>query len=1199
MFSEIFRFELKQQLKSPLFWMIVLVFAALAFAAAGSDSVQIGGGIGNTHRNAPYVVTQWLIAFTLLGMFLITVFVAGAALRDFDNGTAELFFATPLSRTAYLGGRFAAGYMAAICVMIPVAIGLMLGSVMPWVDPARVGATSITAYAYSFGVFVLPNLFFIAAFLFLLATLTRSMLSTYIGVIAFFVLWQVAVVSATNLQHLTVGAYLDPFGASAFNLATRYWSAEDRNTRLPEITGLLLANRAIWIAVGAAMLAAALALFRPDREGLRLWRRRRPAVENATASPPNAGASSPSQMAMPAVTLRTDSGARWIQFLKLAWFDTRGVLSGVAFLVMLAFGLLNLGGDLLLNDGLFGTKAYPVTHLMMEAMDGSYNFLLIIVVSFYAGELVWRDRSARVSEMTDAYSLPDWIPLLSKLCALIAVIVLFLSGGALECMLYQLTRGYTHLEPGLYVANVALYSVSFVLMGTLAIFFQVLANNKFLGYLLTVIFLVCRIALSQLNFDHHLYVYGAAPAAPYSDMNGYGHFLAGHLWFHAYWTCLAIALSVLAALYWPRGTAQSFKERARVAGQRFRGPQRILMAASLLAFVGIGGWIYYNTNVLNRYVPRDLAKERRAGYEKHYRQYKDLPQPRITDVKIDLDIYPHERRVDVRGHYTLVNKTAALINDLHVALPQEMKLVSAQFAAHEVVSADQAAGYTIYRLKQPMAPGTSMNFDFVLQYWSRGFRNSPDDTHVVDNGTFISSDLFPHFGYQETQQLIDRNDRRKYGLGPVPRMAKIDDEKARGNSLLCCDSDWVNFETTVSTEADQIALAPGYLEREWRENGRHYFHYKMDKPILDFFSFQSARYLVKRATWNGVALEVYYDAQHPYNVDRMLEAMQDSLSHYSQVYSPYQFRQMRVLEFPDYERFAQSFANTVPFSESIGFIADLKDPNDIDYVYYVTAHEVAHQWWAHQVIGAQVQGVTMLDESFAQYSALMVQEHKYGAPQMRRFLKYELDQYLRGRGAEVVEEMPLALVENQAYIHYRKGSVVMYALKDYLGEKLVDKTLARFDHDKAFQQPPYTTTTEFMNYLRQDAGAQWSPLLDDMFDKITMFDNRMIEASARKRADGRYDVVLKLHAAKTYMDGVGKETRALIDQPIEIGVFARAPDGKENNEKVLLLERRALRDGDSNITLTVSGEPYEAGIDPYNKLVDRVSADNRMRVTLQ
>ncbi len=1191
-FREIFVFELRQQLRSPLFWMIAFVLGALAFAAVGSDHVQVGGGIGNTHRNAPYAVVEMLAAFTLFGMFLIPMFVAGAALRDFDAGTAELFFATPMSRKAYLGGRFTAGYVASVGMMVVIAIGMLTGVLMPWVDAARVGPTPWDAYAWAFGVIVLPSLFFLSAFLFLLATLTRSMLSTYIGVIGFFVLFLIAGVATTNLEHLTLAALIDPTGEGAFGLATRYWSASERNTRVPEFTGLLLANRAIWIAVGAAMVAAAYGLFRPDREGLRLWKRRS-APADTLAAPVAA------TITLPSVSLRTDAAARWTQFIKLASFDTRGVLGGVAFLVMLAFGLFNLGGALWLGNEMFGTKVYPVTHLLNEAMDSSYTFLLMIVVIFYSGELAWRERSERISEVTDAFPVPDWIPLLSKLFAMASVIVLFLLAGCIECMVYQASRGYTHFEPGLYLANVALTALPFLLLGALSLFLQVMSNNKFLGYLLAVVYLVSRIALSQLDFGHHLYNYASAPAAPYSDMNGYGHFLAGHLWFSAYWLSFATALMVVASLFWARGPVQGWKERVRIARQRFGSPSRALFAASLLVFVGLGGWIFYNTNVLDRYIPSDVARQSQADYEKRYRKYLDVPQPKITDVKVDVDIYPHDRKVDVRGHYVIANKTGKPITDLHVLIPIEMKTVSLKFAPHDVVSEDRVNGYTIYRLKQPMAPGTTMDFDFVLQFWSRGFRNTPDDTHVVDNGTFINNTVFPHFGYDDQRELTDRNDRRKYGLGAPHRMPKIDDAAARQFSLVHRDADWVGFETTVSTVPDQIALAPGYLEKQWTANGRRYFHYKMDKPILDFFSFQSARYAVKRDSWNGVALEVYYDPKHAYNVDRMLQAAKTSLAHYSAVYTPYQFRQLRILEFPGYERFAQSFANTVPFSESIGFIADLRNPEDIDYVFYVTAHEIAHQWWAHQVIGANVQGVTMLDETFAQYSALMVQEKEYGAAKMRKFLKFELDRYLSGRGTEVVEELPLALNENQAYIHYRKGSVVMYSLKDYLGEDVVDRTLARFDREKAFQQPPYTTTTEFLADLREEAGPQWSPLIADLFEKITVFDDRVTEASATKRADGKYDVTLKLHAAKVYMDGLGKETKATFDLPVDIGVFAKAANGKEQDEKVLYLAKRTITDGDSSVTVTVDREPYEAGIDPYNKLVDRVSDDNRMKVDMR
>src|SRR3546814_2939363 len=105
----------------------------------------------------------------------------------------------------------------------------------------------------------------------------------------------------------------------------------------------------------------------------------------------------------------------------------------------------------------------------------------------------------------------------------------------------------------------------------------------------------------------------------------------------------------------------------------------------------------------------------------------------------------------------------------------------------------------------------------------------------------------------------------------------------------------------------------------------------------------------------------------------MIESAKKSLDYYTREFSPYQFRQLRILEFPGYSTFAQAFAGTVPYSESIGFIADLRDEDDIDYVFYVTAHEVAHQWWAHQVVGANVQGATMLrsEEHTSELQSLM------------------------------------------------------------------------------------------------------------------------------------------------------------------------------------------------------------------------------------
>ncbi|MDE2055106.1 MAG: ABC transporter permease subunit [Xanthomonadaceae bacterium] len=1197
MFAEIFGFELRQQLRSPLFWLILAALAALAFAVACTDSVTIGGGIGNIHRNAPSVVVTMLGAFSILGLFLITIFVAGAALRDFTSNTAEMMFATPMSRGAYLGGRFAAGWLVSVLVLVGVAFGFWLGSLMPWLDPARLGPTPWNAYVWALAVIVLPNLFFLGALLFLLATLTRSMLGTYVGVIAFVVLVVVAgqLLGHGNIEHQTAGALLNPFGMGAFDLATRYWTASDNNTRVPVLAGVILGNRAIWIGTGVVLLGMTLVLFKPDREGLRWFHRRR----RSMAPEPTAVAV---PIVLPVVNLRAGFAARLTQFRKLAWFDTISVLKGTAFLVMLLFGLANLTGALAFTGEIYGTSVYPVTHLMAQAMDGSYKWLLLIVLIFYAGELVWRERGARLSEVVDAFPTPDWIPLLAKVTALAVVIVVFLAVGSLYCMGWQVLRGFHDVQPLLYLQYIGFSLLGFLLLGILSLVFQVWANNKFAGYALVIGWLLLMFGLAQLHLTDNLYHFGNAPAAPYSDMNGFGSFWIGTLWFRAYWYCCAIALLVIAALYWVRGNVSGWRARGRVALQRFRTPARAVLALSLAGFVAIGVFLFHNTHRLYRYQTHDRQLRLQAGYEKDYRKYLGVPQPRITGVDVDVAVYPAQRRVDIDGRYTLINKHAKPIDTLLVQLPtldtRDYK-VDLEFSAHTVALADKRQGFHLYKLAKPLAPGASMDFRFKMHVAYRGFANEPTGEQIVHNGTFINSFAFPHFCYDENRQITDNNDRRKYGLGPAQRLSKREDVAAHANNLISCDADWVHFQATVSTSADQIALAPGYLQKEWVQDGRRYFHYVQDTPILDFFSFQSARYEIAREKWHDVNLEIYHDPQHPYNVKRMFKAMQLSLDYYTAHFGPYQFRQLRILEFPDYSSFAESFANTIPFSESIGFIADVRKSADIDYVTYVTAHEIGHQWWAHQAIGADVQGVTMLDESLAQYSALMVMKHLYGPTKMRKFLKYELDRYLSGRGGEEVAEEPLALVENQPYIHYRKASVIFYALQDYLGEDKVNAALRTWLDKVRFQQPPYTDTRELIADLRAQAGPQYQGLITDFFDKITLFDDRMVSAAAKKLPDGKYEVTMRVHAAKYYADGKGKETRAKVDVPIEIGVFAQAKDGAEQDEQPLYLAKVPVKDGDSTITVTVDGKPHEAGIDPFNELVDRVSDDNRAPVTIE
>ena len=1200
MWREFFRFDLKYQLRQPLLWVSGVVFAVMAYFATSSDAVQIGGALGNIHRNAPIVIVRFLGLFSILSMFIVTIFIAGAVLRDSEIGISEMIFATPMKKRDYLFGRFLAGFTACLSIFVLISIGIAMGSFGSSLDPARFGPFSLMSYLYAFAVMVVPNLLFISALLMLLAASTRSILHVYVGVVVLLTLSGVAGGFAKHLDHEWLAALLDPFGMTAVGQMVKYDTIVEANSRLPSLSSYLLVNRLVWLGAAVLLFGATLQLFKPSRAGTgRSWFKRTQKV--ALVEVQQAAVVQP-------ITPTFAASTGLSQAIRILAFDTWSILTSAPFLVMLLLAIGNLLASVIIGQDVLDARQYPVTRLMLRDLAGAYNFMLAIIVTFYGGELVFKERQAKISDVMDALPIPNWAPLVAHCLSLVAVVLCFMSAGIITTMGFQLVRGAVELQPLLYLKGELIEAVPFILLGLLGIAFQVLSNSKFIGYLAVVVVIILPLALTPMHLELRLYRPIDLPTVAYSDLNGYGHFLRGWGWLIAYWSFFVLAALCLSTVFWIRGLVQPFPARVRHAGRALRGPIGLALTVSLAAFVACGAWIYYNTTVLNAYRPSDKMFDLRADYEKTYRKYVDLPQPRIVSVVTTVDMFPAERRVIIHGHYQLTNRQASPIDTLFVqtnALDREKQnarhypTVLSGLPGYKIEVDDNSLGVQILKLDKPLLPGESMPFDFMVTVTHPGFTNDDDPDQYNLNGTFFNNmDTFPQLGYDHQSQLTDRNERRKRGLGEPERFKPLEDVAARGNNELGQDADWVTLDATLSTSDDQIALAPGYLVADWQKDGRHYYHYKLDQPILNYFSFQSSRWQLTKAEWHDVPITVYSSPEHLFNVQHMILAAQKSLDYYTTNFSPYQFKQLRILEFPRYATFAQSFANTIPYSEDIGFITDLRDPEQLDYVYYVTAHEVAHQWWGHQVVSADVQGASMLIESLAQYSALMVMEQQLGRDHMRRFLRHELDGYLRGRGSERVEEEPLARVEEQQYIHYNKGALVFYRLRDEIGEDAVNRALRNFISAYAFKGPPYPTSLDLLKLIRAETPPDKQGIVTDLFEKIVFYDNRVIEATAKPRADGRWDVTMKLHLAKLDVDGHGNETPRGYDEPIEIGIFARADGAKEADEKVLYLQKQTVEGGEPTLHFTVAAKPYDVGVDPYNKLIDRVPGDNRMKVTI-
>lgn len=1216
MWKEISLFELRYQLRQPLFACSALAFFALAVGLASSDvGNAVGDAPGTTFRNAPIVVLRLMPVLSLLGLFVITAFVASAGLRDFERRSEMLFFTKPLGKADYLLGRFAGSMAVSFLVLLVAVAGLATASFAPWQPPERIGAFALAPYGFGLGVIIVPNLLVMGGFFFALAIWSRRLSLTFVCVVFFIGMQDAVELVAERFESRVLGSLLEPSGIVALENLARYWTIEEQQARLPELGGLLLANRLLWLGVAFLVLAISLRRFdftargqRPT--GSRRWWRRAPAASTAVRSIPGVGREDglsrlPRTTTRPRARRRSTPASRWRQLLRQTRIELSEVVAGAPFLTLLAFGLMFVIAYSFVAGMDNGTPSYPLTHLMLEAIQLGVRLTLILMVAFYAGELVFNQRSLKLSEVYDALPVPNGMFLAAKLLALGTVTAAFLLAATVSTIGVQLSKGFFQLELALYAKGLVIIAVPVLLLAVLAIFIQVLTDHKLLGLLLTAIALIVRFALPKLGFEHYLYRYASHPPITYSGINGYGHHLGPFAAFMVYWGFGALILSALTLLLWPRGGETSLG--ARVARIRMRMtmpsvamPVVAMLGVGLVGMATVGGWIFWNTNVRNTYLDRDRIIQRLADYELTYRSYRDAPLPRVTSIYAEVDLYPERRQVEIRGRYRLENQGTSPIRILPITVSPRwvegvlpvyggVSLERIDLPAHRKLVEDESLGFYVLELAEPIAAGDAIDFGFAVRVDHLALANRSNNL-VVANGTFFSDqNFFPFIGYARSNELSDPTEREKRGMPGGARSAELDDVAARERNYL--PADWVQVETIVSTHADQIALAPGNLEREWTDGARRYFHYRTIAPV-NIFAILSGSYAVRRDRWQGIDIEVYFDPDHAVNIDRFVVTAKESLAYMTAEFGPYPHAVLRIVEIPnDHGKIAVAFAGTIAFSESWSFSADLA-AGDLDWLTGVLAHEVAHQWWNHQVIPADVQGATLLGESLAQYSAMMILERMYGRQAVRHFLKFHLDRYLAQRGSERRREMPLYRVENQDYLHYSKASLAFYALEDLVGEASVNRALRAFLQEFGFEGPPYATSRDLLAHLRRELPEEKRYLIEELFETITLFDNRVVEAEYSRQGDDRYVVEVTTSTRKLRDDGHGATTEVAVDDWIDIGVFGEKEIDGRIEETVLVLEKRRVRSAQNTFRFVVDERPVRAGIDPYNKLVDRISDDN-------
>tara|TARA_R110002033_G_scaffold169897_3_gene211385 strand:- start:178261 stop:181866 length:3606 start_codon:yes stop_codon:yes gene_type:complete len=1194
--KEIFLFELKYRLRRPATYIyIALMFIIPLLLAYFSDSITA------QYTNSPNAIVGVLGGMSIIGLFFYAAVMGVAVYRDEDHKTAQTYFTFPVSEKNYILGRFFGSFTVVTFMNIAAVIGTMMGfgigALLDRPDYGTYTSFNFLSYFLPFVYLLCFNAFFIGSLFFGLMTFFKRMSILYLGGIVILILTIASGQLLASLDTEWLSVYVDPFGETAHGYLTKYWSIDELNNNQLSLTGKFALNRLLWL--GVAFVIFFVTLFKFSYKGFLNSSKKKATKEDKGEYVPSTLVST--------ITQVFNTKARRENLLSLSKIEFLSIVKETVFVILIVIGIVVAGFITYQSNQVYGTPSLPLTRYMVSQISNGISLFSVIILVIYAGEAVHRTRKNKTFEFYDALPVSNSTLYLSKIISLIGVAVVLTLLNIVVGVLYQTFNGYFNYELGMYFTyNFTKIFPSYIMTLLLAFFIHVLVNNKFLGHFIVIVIYIGLPLLLTLAFktSNPLVIFGGTPDSFLSDLNGFGHYMVGEFWLNLYWILLTCILAAIGMIFWNRGFFSSAKERLRIAKQRLTGKTIAYTLLFILAFVSVGAYSYYNLKVLNQLEDGNFSEKLNADAEKKYGNYIDKPHLQVIDLKAFIDIFPEDRRIAAKGEFQVTNKFDVPIDTLlmEIKFPiADTKITKVFYNGTELKPflKDRAYRLFIYKLPTALQPKDTASLVIETKVTTHGF-TMDRETAVLSNGTFFTDAIFPSFHYERV--LSDNGVRKKYGLKELDFLyPQRTDSTALKKNLFNEDGDYMNFEATLSTSKGQTAIAPGVLTKKWEENGREYYNYKLEDKSDYFFSFVSAAYDVENDSWTApsgkkVNIEIYHSPKHKKNLEYFIKGIKIALDYNSKNFYEYPYSVIRVIEFPAHTNYAQSFATAIPYSEDFGFIADFSKAESYNYAFRVTSHEVAHQWWGHIVTPSKTSGANIISETLAEYASLMTMKQEYGENGIKSFLKNSLDKYLRGRQFSFKPERSLIDVETGQYIWYEKGSMIMYDLQDVMGENVVNTGLRNFLEEFKYNEKGfYPTSEDLYKALYAVTPDSLKYKVTDGFKEIVLYENRVMDAKTKELDNGKWETTFTVNSKKIYYDDKGKEKEVDAKRNlVDIGLFG---EDVLNDDGVAIknpfyFELKWLNSGDNTFTIVTDKKPLKAGIDPYNKLIDRNSDDN-------
>ncbi|MGN8055919.1 M1 family aminopeptidase [Pedobacter sp. 22163] len=1167
MIIDLLKFELKYHFGQISFKVAALLFFMLGYFCV----VQGGFGSEDVHKNSPYVITNIIALLSLFSIFSGTLFSANVVLRDSMYKMEAVVFTTSIKKLPYFVIRFLGLIISVFSLLVLVALGIYVGTF--FIDADRLGVFCITYFLQPLLVFALPNVLFSACILFCTAVITKNVRAIYVIGVLIYILYMLASIFGNSplLATSTMKAssadilplLLDPFALASFFGETRTWTDLQRNQQLFPLAGAFLLNRLLWLVFTAFLVLVTYRLFNFRLQQPRQIKIKTIKVEENKLIPYRA-------------IVVLSNGFRYHLNTLFAQFKLEMIFlfKNIPIMVMLLLWVFIFGVELKdqLFSGVYGIHSYPATGIIIEEIR-SMKFGLVLII-FYAAETISREKAVNIHSLI--YSTPVqnsalWMAKAMSLFVLVFILVTLNIGIGI---VLQLTHGYFQIELPLYLSLYYYSAFPLLLFVVLIIFIQNLSVNKYLGMLLSMIVVFVVSYAERFGLAHYLFRFATVPGLLHSYFNGFGYYAGAFKWYMLYWSAFVIVVAILTIGLWQRSVDIKTKARFASVGLAFK-QHKWITALALVALFSCGAFIYHQTNIVGKYKNKQERLDWSLAYEQKYKALADLPQPVVKAVKTNVDLYPNEGKYTIKGNYRLKNESKLPIAKIWTYVSPAVNSFSISIRGSEKSERDETFNQQFITLKVPLQPNEEVIMDFSIEVIRSGFIPFNSENSIVKNGSYIELEkIVPQFGYCYNFESEDKRARKKAGLAEIA-------SKPNFNNIY----ELIDLETTISTAIDQQVITVGELQKNWMANNRRYFKYKTSIPINFMFALSSARYAVKKEKYKGVDLRLYYQPGQEYNLKSMFKALRDALDYGNLNFAKYPIKQLTIAEIPQYKGAATAYPGVVFSAENINFLGNYSQKGTIDQSYAITAHETAHQWWANILAPADGAGYAMLTESLAKYTENVLIEKAFGKMYLRKYLAYDNNLYFLNRNNNE-KELPLTKTLDQPYVHYQKGGLTMYAVKELMGEQKFNTILRQFiaDHESP---KPKATARDLVNAMLKEALPEQKKFINDSFNQVVTYDIGIKVLNCNLLKNGKYKVDLEVNAER--LSGGSKQ---LPDLEIDLACFDELETDWEADTKPVYAQKIQINQHKTKLSIIVGHKPKTVAIDPYGYVLDVDKSDH-------